>query len=51
MFLLIPDSISGNKVWDDGLTEILKGLQHTTTLTNLKLVHIRSRLHIANTSA
>jgi hypothetical protein len=41
MFLLIPDSIVGNKFGDDGLAKLLQGLQHNTTLTNLKSVDYR----------
>jgi hypothetical protein len=36
MFLLIPGSISGNKLQDDSLAEILKGLKNNTTITHLK---------------
>jgi hypothetical protein len=36
MFLLIPDSLDGNKFRDSGLAEILNGLKHNTTLTPLE---------------
>jgi hypothetical protein len=39
MLLLTPNSISGKilcRVRDDGVAEILEGLKHNTTLTNLQ---------------